>query len=233
MNETKWERYGAGAGVAFVVLFVVSTFIVPMAPHFDSSATRVAAYVTDHRHGLMLATLLEAFAVLAFLWFIGHLRHVLNRAEGGVEALSPIVFGSGVALAALGMMAALPMATLAFMAGHVSDTSAAVVSMLFNMSFVLGALASLAAGLFTFSASWSMVRGEMLNSNLGWMGMLFTACLWVSGAADLFLSSYSRTIDVLNLVGLLGFCLWMLMTSLVMYQHPEVDRSRAHHAIFA
>ncbi|HZU73541.1 MAG TPA: DUF4386 family protein [Acidimicrobiales bacterium] len=233
MNETKWERYGAGAGVAFVVLFVIGTFVVPMPPHFDASSSKMASYVSDHRHGLMVATLLEGFAVLAFLWFIGHLRHVLHRAEGGAEALSPIVFASGVALAAVGMMAALPLATLAFMAGHAGDTSAAVVRMLFEMNFVLGCLASLAAGLFTLAASWSMVRGEMLNTNLGWLGLLFTACLWVSGSAELFLSSYSRGLDVLNLVGVLGFCLWMLMASLAMYQHPEVERAGAHHPVFA
>jgi hypothetical protein len=234
MNETKWERYGAGAGIAFVVLMVVGTFIVPMAPHIDASTARIVGYVANHRHGLITSTLLGSVAVMAFLWFIGHLRHVLQRSESGVEAFSPMVFGTGVAVAVLGMLSVLPMGTLAFMAGRPGDpTSAAVIRLLFDMNWMLGAMTGLAAGLFLVTGSLAMIRREMVSPNLGWMGMLFAALLWVSSAADLYLHSYSRGLDVLGLIGFLGFLLWVLASSLAMYQRPEVERAATHQAVFA
>jgi hypothetical protein len=234
MNETKWERYGAGAGIAFVVLMVIGTFVVPTAPHIDASTARIAGYVTNHRHGLITSMLLGSLAVLAFLWFMGHLRHVLHRSESGAEALSPMVFGAGVATAVLGMLAALPMGTLAFMAGRPADpTSPAVIRLLFDMNWMLGAMTGLAAGLFLVTGSLAMIRREMVSPNVGWMGMLFAALLWISSAGDMYLHSYSRGLDVIGLIGLLGFLLWTLVSSLAMYRQPEVERTTAHHAVFA
>ena len=234
MNETKWERYGAGAGIAFVVLMVIGTFIVPMAPHIDASTARIAGYVANHRHGLITSTLLGSLAVLAFLWFMGHLRHVLQRSESGAEALSPMVFGTGVATAVLGMLAALPMGTLAFMAGRPADpTSPAVIRLLFDLNWMLGAMVGLAAGLFLVAGSLAMIRREMVSPNLGWMGMLFAALLWVSSAGDMYLHGYSRGLDVLGLIGFLGFLLWVLASSLAMYQRPEVEKASSHQAVFA
>lgn len=234
MNETRWERYGAGAGIAFVVLLVLSTFIVPMAPHIDASTGRIVSYVADHRHALMTSTLLGWAAILPFLWFMGHLRHVLQRSESGAEALSPIVFGSGLVAAVLAMMAMLPMGTLAFMAGRPGDpTGAAVVRVLFDMNWMLGSVVGLAAGLFMVAGSLAMIRGEMVSANLGWLGMLGAALLWISSAADLYVHSYSSGLNIVALVGLFGFMLWVLLTSLAMYQHPEVERASAHHPVFA
>ena len=234
MNETKWERYGAGAGIAFVVLMVIGTFIVPMAPHIDASTSRIVTYVTNHRHGLITSTLLGSVAVLAFLWFMGHLRHVLQRSESGAEALSPMVFCSGVATAVLGMLSVLPMGTLAFMAGRPGDpTSPAVIRLLFDMNWMLGAMTGLAAGLFLVAGSLAMIRREMVSPNVGWMGMLFAVLLWISSAGDMYVHSYSRGLDVVGLIGFLGFLLWTLASSLAMYQHPEVERATTHQAIFA
>src|SRR5438094_583898 len=99
MNESVWERYGAAAGIIFVALVVVSVFIAPAPPHVDASARKVASYFSDHRRTILTAQMLGAFGVVFFVWFVGHLRHVLQRAEGGSEALSPVVYGSGMVLA--------------------------------------------------------------------------------------------------------------------------------------
>src|SRR5579885_3118298 len=109
VEEGQWERIGAGAGIVFVVLLVVSAFIVPSPPHIDASTPSIVAWVDQHRHALLAAQMLGVLSIVAFLWFVGHLRHVLDRAEGGAEALSPIVLVSGATLAAAGGMAFLPL----------------------------------------------------------------------------------------------------------------------------
>ena len=85
VNENRWERYGAAAGVAFAVLVLVSYFMVPSPPHVDAGFRKIGDYYANHRRAILTSNLIGTFAALAFIWFLGHLRHVLNRAEGGVE----------------------------------------------------------------------------------------------------------------------------------------------------
>jgi hypothetical protein len=94
MNEKTWERVGAGAGLVFVVLQLGGTFLYPQQPRIDSSATTTIRWVHDNRTALQAGMVLGLFAVIALVWFVGHLRHVLERAEGHAEAVSPMVFGS-------------------------------------------------------------------------------------------------------------------------------------------
>src|SRR5438128_198809 len=136
MDESRWERYGAGAGITFVVLLVVGLFIAPQPPHVDASVAKIASYFADHSKAVLASGMFGTLSVLAFVWFLGHLRHVLQRAEGGAEALSPVVFTAGTALAALAVISALPMTLLAFMArsGTVSDD--AVIRTLYDMNWL-------------------------------------------------------------------------------------------------
>ena len=44
MDESMWERYGATAGVVFVVLVLGSVFLAGAPPHIDASAGKIATY---------------------------------------------------------------------------------------------------------------------------------------------------------------------------------------------
>src|SRR6478736_963196 len=108
MDENRWERYGAAAGVAFAVLVLISFFMLPSPPHVNASFRKIGDFYANHRKAVLTSNVLGTFGALAFIWFLGHLRHVLNRAEGGVEALSPIVYGAGVVGAVVAMLSCLP-----------------------------------------------------------------------------------------------------------------------------
>jgi hypothetical protein len=62
----------------------------------------------------LASALVGARAGLMFLVFLGHLRHVLQRSERGIEALSPIIYGAGLTAVGLGFVTSLPLAALAF-----------------------------------------------------------------------------------------------------------------------
>ena len=227
MNETTWERYGAASGLAFVVLFMLSTFIVPMPPHLDASTGSVAAYFTSHAKALLLTEVLTAFSVMAFLWFLGHLRHVMQRAEAGHEELSPIVMVAGVALAALGVMSSLPTAIMAFMAHRGDALAGSMVRMMWDWGQVGGAFLTLSLGLFLMVASMAMVRKEMVASWLGWAGMLLAVLCWIDGIILFFQQTYSSFDNALGYIALLGFALWMAVASISMLQRPEAVRHAA------
>src|SRR5581483_9364122 len=112
MSERQWERLGSAAGIGFVVAMIVSVFMAPTPPHIDASTATILDYVTDHRSALLASAIVGALAGLLFLVFLGHLRHVLQRAEGGGEALSPIVYGAGLTTVAVALVTMLPLAAL-------------------------------------------------------------------------------------------------------------------------
>lgn len=227
MNETTWERYGAASGLAFVVLFMLSVFIVPMPPHLDASTGSVTAYFASHTKALLLTEVLSAFAMMAFLWFLGHLRHVMQRAESGHEELSPIVMVSGVALAGLSILSAMPFAIMAFMAHRGDALAGGTVRMLWDWYQVGDAFLTLALGLFVIVASMAMVRKEMVAEWLGWAGMALAVLCWIDGIVLFFQQSYSSLDNALGMVVLLGFALWMALASITMLQRPESVRHAA------
>jgi hypothetical protein len=43
MNDLKWQRYGAAAGVLFVILLLVGGFIAGSAPGYEDSPREIAS----------------------------------------------------------------------------------------------------------------------------------------------------------------------------------------------
>jgi hypothetical protein len=234
VEERLWERIGAGAGILCVALLVVGTFLVPAPPHIDAPTAKIASYVTGHRGGLLVSNILFVLAVAAFLWFVGHLRHVLERAEGGAEALSPVVLVSGTALAAVGALTVLPMTLLAFMAGSPGGLSdATMVRMLFDLSQIVGGVTTILFAPFLVAMGYAMVRKELVSSWLGWVALAVAAFDVVAGVGAMTVGTYTAAWYTIGFVSLLGFAAVILVACLAMEWRPEVERGRAAAPVFA
>ena len=234
MDETRWERIGAAAGIAFAVLLIVSFFIAGAPPHIDASTAKIVKYIEDHRKALLTGSMLNALAVLAFIWFLGHLRHVLQRAEGGVEALSPIVFASGVLASGIAMLATLMQTALGFTV-HTSEGLADVgmVRALFFANWLCIACITLCAALFAGVTGLAMVRKELVSPAVGYIGLLSAVLMLGGGIAGLYLQTYNAFWAALPLVGTLLFALYILVTGVTMLRVPEVAKTEARGAVFA
>ncbi|WP_030925881.1 hypothetical protein [Streptosporangium amethystogenes] len=92
MNERTWERLGAASGLVAAVLLLAGLLVAPGALALDVRPGMMIAFV---RPALLTTTLLITLGAVAFMWFVAHLRHVLQRAEKGAEAFSPVVLASG------------------------------------------------------------------------------------------------------------------------------------------
>jgi hypothetical protein len=106
---TSWlERWAPIAGVAFVVLMVVGSMLIGDVPAPDATAQQVADYLADggnHTRNIVGAYLWVIGAPV-FLWFLVRLRNDIRRAEAGTGSLSNLVFGAGVAFAAVWLVSA-------------------------------------------------------------------------------------------------------------------------------
>jgi hypothetical protein len=234
MNENRWEQAGAAAGIMFVALILASIFVVPSPPHINASFLNIANYYVSNRGGLITSALLGVFGSLFFLWFVAHLRHVLQRAEGGSEALSPIVFISGTAVAVLGVLSAIPQATLAFGSHRIQlITNAGVVRSLFYMGNVMFALLTLTIALFLAAASVAMVRKELVMPPVGYAGLLFAVAALFGGISAFYVTNYSAWWLGLQTGALLAALAWVLVASVMMIARPEVERAEAPEPVFA
>ncbi|MFC4111043.1 hypothetical protein [Nonomuraea zeae] len=65
------------------VLLLLCFVMVWDAPGLDVEAGSMTRYFDERRMAVLTSSLLVTLAVMAFLWFTAHLRHVLQRAERG------------------------------------------------------------------------------------------------------------------------------------------------------
>jgi len=233
MSERQWERLGAAAGVVFVVALIVSGFMAPQPPHLDASSAKILRYYNDHTTAILASGMIGAFAGVFFLWFLGHMRHVMQRSEGGAEALSPVVFGSGAVLVAIATLSGIPGMTLALMANRGDVTSTPVVRMLWDMMWMANTFTFVILGVFLVAASVAMVRGEMVAPWLGWAGLVLAIESWATAGFSFFTVGYDSAVVTMQFIGFLGFAAFILVASLSMLQRPEVARETAHRPVFA
>lgn len=229
MTERQWEQLGAASGLVSVSLLLVSLLLNPLRVGDDAAA--IVGYFADNRTRVQLAALLVTLGAVVFLWFVGHLRHLLQRAEHAAEAFSPLVLIAGVSLATMTMLHILPAAALASLTRRPGEVSSWVVYALYDMhTLSLGAVGLLVA-LFAGTAGTAMVRREVAGPWLGWLGMLTALVGLVCGVAAFFVTGPA----VMGMAYVIGipFGLWLGVTSLVMLYRPEVDRGRVPGAVFA
>ena len=235
MNEKRWEQAGAAAGIATVVLLVLSTFLIPQVPRLDSPTAKFVSWINAHRRGAETAAVLGMFASGTLVWFVSHLRHVLQRAENGAEAFAPIVFGSGLVLAAVGALGVVPLTVLALMAGQrggLTPADAPVVHTLIVMNQVMIAPFVLLSAVFLVGLGAAMIRHELLVSWLGAVALVFATLNAVSVVTTMVAGRYNQAALVVGFGGYLGWALVILVASIQMLRLPEAARDVERPPVF-
>ena len=210
------ERWTPLGGIVFVVLMVVGTMFVADVPDPDAPQQQLANYLTDsgkHTSNIMGAYIWVVGA-LAFLWFVTGLRSVLRGAEGGSGTLSNLVFGAGVAFAAVWMVPAAAFAAVAYAVelrgATVSDPD--LVKVLPQMAWmVLLVGAGFAGLLLVLTTSILSLQTGVLPRWLAWLGIVVAIAL---------------LFDVLY-VNIVPFLIWVLVASIVLLMRRETVTATA------
>ena len=200
MYDFRWERWSAVAGVLFVALFAVA---LALSGNTGNTPAEVQEWYADDGNQIkqIIAWFLYVASALAFLSFLGTLRDMLVRAEGGPGTLSSLVFGPGLVFTALyicGVSLFAAPAALARDSDFTLDPNTA--SMLNNAGYFTLVGGVMVAAILVLSASTAALRTGILPQWLGWAGLLVAVAMLF---AFFFLP-------------ILLFVAWVLVVSLVM-----------------
>jgi len=234
MTERTWEKYGAASGIAFGILLVVAIFVAPQPPHIDASAQKIVAYYSSHRHSVVASGVFGAFATVAAVLFIAHLRHVFDRVEKGVEGLSTVIYAAGLVTVAASLMSGGLSTTLAFMTVQPGGgVDAGLVRALYDVTYVSYGPTFLLLATFLGAVAIGMIRGEVATPALGWFAAVVAATSVAAAIGQLTVSSYSAGWTAVSLVAILGLAAWDIVAGATMMARPEVEAVERHRSLIA
>jgi hypothetical protein len=234
MTERTWEKYGAATGIAFGILLLVSIFVAPQPPHIDASTQKIVAYYANHRQSVVTAGVFGAFASVAAVLFIAHLRHIFDRVENGIEGLSTVVFAAGVVTVGLAAVGGVIQTSLAFMTaqpGNLVDGS--LVRALYDLNYVSFGPAYLMLALFLAAIAAGMVRGEVATPALGWFAAVVAAVSVAAAIGQMTVGNYTTGWTAVSLVAILGLAAWDIVAGATMLARPEVEAVGSHRSLIA
>lgn len=217
MNNAKWERWAAATGIGFVVLALITFFMVPAPPKLDAPVGKIVDYYVKHRTAQALSFYIGALAfVVLFLWFLGSLRSFLMRAEGSPGRLSAVAFGAGLIFIAVVAVAALAAQTLTL--GAAASGNEALIRALYVAANVGFSAVSFPIAVLAAATSLVVLRTKALPQWYGQVGAIVALLfLGLGGVVTRSSGAFSPT-GVFGLIGFLLFLVWTLVTSILLVQ---------------
>ena len=210
-HARRWERLGAGMGIAFVVLQLGLGAVLTDAPALDAPGKEIHAYLVEHGGNVLLAASLGALSAFFFIWFLGTLRTFLQTVEGGRGHLSAIAFGAGLVTITLATTASLPTVALAWdKTARLAEPG--LVRAVWNLNTLALVPIGSSAGAFCLAAAIVILRTRVMPVWVGWIGILAAV---VGVLAVFFLVSDDPDSPLGTPVNLGGFLLAMLFILLL------------------
>jgi hypothetical protein len=212
LRDWPWERWIPVTGIIGVAL-LVATFILPpkSPPKANDLSSVVAAFYSDHRTALLVASYLSGLALVALIWFfaafVGRVRIAGEERLARALLIAVTITGGGALVSdTIGSALAWRVA---------NDSDADTTKALFEIQWAIGpklwfpiAAAMLAAGI----ASW---RARFFPAWYAPASLVFAVAELVAAAGYKEDGFFSPT-GVAGYAGFIIFLVWVLGTSIVM-----------------
>jgi hypothetical protein len=221
VDERRSDRTLALAGIVFVVLVLIAGFLPGSPPKPNDSAAKIVKFVNDNNDQLRWSGFVGALGSIVLLAWLGAVWRLLRRAEGGVRLAVGAALGAAMA-AALFNAAGVLMSTVAIVgAPSIGPRDTRFFYLLFG---ALGAAAGVGLALFVGAVSTVFIQTGVLPRALGWFGALIAVVLLVAGGT---IASTRDVFFVCGFIGFIGFALWTLIASVMMYRLVSDEREPA------
>jgi hypothetical protein len=170
------ERWAALGGVAYVVLFVVGSFVtLHKLPGADASPAEMMSYYADsgHRNHIFTGWILIALGVFFFLWFLAALRMAVSRLDGHGFLTGLTVIGGAVyaTLALAGFSVIMAVSTMSDDT-YYHTVYPGVIHAAGDTGYVLHAAGGIGAGAMIIAASLAALHARVVRAWAGWLGVV-------------------------------------------------------------
>jgi hypothetical protein len=213
--NTHTVKSGGFAGLAFIVLVVVTVVLLGQTPDNSVPASAIAAYTDAHRTGWLVAGWLGILSNAFFIWFAVGLYRWQIASAANDEGLALFGFVNGAIATALATMGSIINMTIVF---HTSaDLGTQAVRALYDLYSVGAALTLGISAFFFFGVSASGLRHGSLPGWLCWIGYLAAIGMLVASLS----ANYIAGALVLGglpamLIGYVPFIVWFLAAAIVL-----------------
>jgi hypothetical protein len=212
MNRWSIERWAASTGVGFAILLIVGGLLPGTPKKWNASAADIQSYLQGKHKELVVGAILLGIGYVLFLWFLASFAGMFR--EAGQGRLATIVYGAGVATAAIaavgdGMQLALTKVTYTANA----DTVAAfygVSSWMYERIFWTVAALALASWLAT-------KRSKVMPDWYAWLS-LAGAVVFVLGGIALKNTGFFSITGGMGVIAFIAVAIWIGISSLLMVQ---------------
>lgn len=225
MSEGTLRRWSAIAGIAFVVLLVVSIVLVIPAPMADKSTAKIVKWYVDNRELAFVSGALTVLSTLAFLWFLGYLHHALSLVAGASRALSSIVLTSGLYTVTVATVTALPTAALAITANRPGiPVNEGVVHLLADLIGLGITLIGVGLAIFLLALGLLLADGALRPRWAMWVAYAGAVLSVIGGVSGFFVTKSGKG-NPLGFGGLVGTVLFIIVVVAIcvdMLQAPAV-----------
>jgi hypothetical protein len=216
VDDSKWEKYAALGGAAFVVLNIAGSIAQGAPPASGDSNDEVLKWFADHDSGIKAASLLGALSIVALVWWFGSLWRRMSSAERGSPRLSVISLAG---LVGSGSLFAGSLAILSTVAIQVDEVGAEQAKFFFVFSSALLSVAGAFLATHLASVSALGIRTGFIPKWVSMVGLL--------GALLFLVSTIGTTTDadLVMFTGFAGFIIWsvwILAVSVHMWRTAEV-----------
>lgn len=228
MEETDVREMAAMAGIAFVVLLVVSIVLVGPAPMPNKSAAKIVHWFAKHRSTVLTSGVMGGLATVVFLWFLGYLHHALSQLTGVKRTLSSIVLTSGITTVTLATVSGLAFAALAITAGRPGvEPSEGVVHLLADLNGLGIALIGFGLAVFLLALGLELANGALRPQWAAWVAYLGAVANLVGGVAGFYVSRSGKPnpAGIGGLIGLVAFLVTLIAISVSLFRSGEAAAS--------
>ena len=182
MFDPNSKRFAGMALIAFVILSLVAfiAFVPSGLPNSGEPASKVTAYVTDHRGALLTSAYLQGLAIIPMLAFIASAVTMMRREEGETGIWSMLTALGGAVASAVALMACSLGAVLAYRA---AAGDAGLARTMLDGNFIVFGIGGLPLAVFITAVSQGMARIGMVGRWMASAGTLVGLSLVVGGAA--------------------------------------------------
>ncbi len=214
MDDKTMEKYGALAGIVFVVLNIIGSVLMGSPPASDDSDAKILEWFVDKDSGIKTSVFLGAISVIFMFWFLGTLWRHMSKAEGGNNRVAVVSAAGLIGSGALWMGASAIQATVAL---RIDTDGGGAGPFMYALSGVFMAAAGAFVATHLLATNLLALRTKWLPSWHAGIGLLAGAGFVIGSAGTM---TDSGGIMMIGMISFLVWSLWIILTAVQMYRKP-------------